>query len=290
MANAMNGLVMNEVAAAFLGRGLEAALEGFWKFCGQRGQDEEELHHLFQEYYYDHQVDVPEDKAPPKRSLAKKTASATTGTTTRKPSIKRTPATPTLPKAVNGFTVLELCNIESDAWCKKIPLSEFKKYSKERGLPVSGTKAQLISNLIKYEKAKVADEKPEEKEEPIATTLSEKVSDDEIEDPQTKMPSITIKKPKRSGKKQKYAKDKLVEPESREMVYRNGYWMVKVPDDDKYLILSSEDDDALVIGYVEEDDIAGPDDEVDVRPMTKKTIQIAQKMQLTYDIPDNLDA
>jgi hypothetical protein len=276
------GLVMNEVAAAFLGRGLEYALEGFWKFCGQRGQDADELFDLFQEYYYDHQVEVPEDKAPPKRSLAKKAAKKT---------VKKVTSVEALPQAVDGITVLKLCNIENDAWCKKVPLSEFKKYSKERGLPVSGTKAQLISNLIKYEKAKVSSsdgDKPDE--EPIETTSSDKVSDEEeIEEFKTKKPSITVKKPKRSGKKQKYANDKLAEPESREMVYRNGYWMVKVPNDDKYLIMSSEEDDALVIGYVEGDDIAGPDDEVDVRPLTKKTIQIAQKMQLTYDIPDNLD-
>jgi hypothetical protein len=267
-------LVMNKVAADFLCKGLKTALEGFWEFCKERGQDGDKLSSLFQEFYYDHQEDVPEETAPPKRSLAKKT--------TAKKTVKE------LPQTVDGLTSLKLCNIENEAWCKKIPLSEFKKYSKERGLPVSGTKAQLISNLIKYEKTKAGtsgDDKPVE--EPVA---SENISsdDEEIEEFKTKKPSITIKKPKRSGKKEKYAKDKLVEPESREMVYRNGYWMVKVPNDDKYLVMS-EEDDTLVIGYVEEDDIAGPDDEVDVRPLTKKIILIAQKMQLSYDIPDNLD-
>lgn len=293
MTNTMtHGFVLNEVAAAFLYKGLESTLEGFFKFCGQRGQDEDELFELFQEFYYGCQRDVdpkdykPEKKASPKKQPAKKP-------------VKKTNAVEDLPQTVNGMTILKMANLETDSWCRKIPLSEFKKYSKERGLPVSGTKAQLISNLKKYEKSKedalVANEEPEEAVEKETFTSSKDKLEEDVESEnedcvETKKPLISIKKPKRSGKKQKYARDKLAEPETRELEYKSGYWMVKVSEENLYLVMSSDKPDSLAIGYVENDDLDGDDKEVDVRPLTKKVIQMAQKLQLPYDIPDDLDA
>lgn len=265
---------MNAFVKAVFFDGISSGFEGFFKFCkDKKGYDFDELNGLFKEYFEIEEDLVLKNKSPNKQSKK----------------ANKENFNEDLPKAVDGITSLKLCNIENETWCKKIPLSEFKKYSKERKLAVSGTKAQLISNLIKYEKEKASFEEKPTMVLNIEPTVQTDDSDIDVEESKTAHPSITVKKPKRCGKKQKCAKDKLAEPESREMVYRNGYWMIKVPNDDKYLIMDSEEDDALVIGYVKEDDIDGPDVDVDVRPLTKKTIQIAQKLQLLYDIPDNLD-
>ena len=147
---------------------------------------------------------------------------------------------------------------------KKLP--ELKEYARERGIHVSGTKAQVIENLLNYEKEQVGGEEEED--------------EGEFE--------ITVMKPK--------TKKRLAEPADKpsyNIVERYGYKLIIV--ESQYFVIDEEDN---ITGYidVEEEEAAAAAAEdssyefnVDVHQLTKEQCELAKKMRLNYIAPSNLD-
>ena len=144
---------------------------------------------------------------------------------------------------------------------KKLP--ELKNYARERGLPVSGTKAQLIENLLNYE---------EEQEG------AEAKFDYEEEDL-----NIHIKKPKTKGKKMCEPADK---PKYK-VENMHGVDMIYSSKLDGWLILDND----VVVGWTSADDEANAkkDEEVNIYALNKDMCEAATELGLAFEVPDNLD-
>ena len=152
---------------------------------------------------------------------------------------------------------------------KKLP--ELKKYSKERGLPVSGTKAQLIENLLNYEK---------EQDGGASDAKLDSVEEEDL--------GIQIKKPK--GKEQK-GKD-LREPADKhkyEVETKHGVQMIHYSKLDGYFVLNDKN---VVVGWVCSDDEANAeeDERVNILALDKTTCELAKELGLEFEVPENLDA
>jgi len=144
---------------------------------------------------------------------------------------------------------------------KKLP--ELKALAKERGLAVSGTKAQVIENILNYEK------------DQEGTSAEQPECEDDL--------NIEIKKPK--------TKQKLCEPATTkkyEIIQRHGLKMVEYNPLDGCFVLDANN---VVVGWVHRDDdeIADEDDGVDVRALDKYSCEMAKELGLKYEVPDNLD-
>ncbi|UUT40450.1 hypothetical protein [carnivorous sponge associated iridovirus] len=144
---------------------------------------------------------------------------------------------------------------------KKLP--ELKALAKERGLAVSGTKAQVIENILNYEK------------DQEGTSAEQPECEDDL--------NIEVKKPK--------TKQKLCEPATTkkyEIIQRHGLKMVEYNPLDGCFVLDANN---VVVGWVHRDDdeIEDEDDGVDVRALDKYSCEMAKELGLKYEVPDNLD-
>lgn len=281
-----------------------ASLRGFFEFCEeQNGVKADDLNNLFNQYFAingseataeatkakpaakkapakkatpkktkdievsesdadsdDEDISVSSKKEAPK-ALAKKAApeKKTPKPTTRKPSGKGKDAKP----RDEQTPVADL-----DLNKKKLP--ELKDYARERGLPVSGTKAQLIENLLNYEK---------EQEGSPAEAKLDSVEEEEEEDL-----GIQIKKPKTKGKK-------VCEPADKpkyEVEYKHGVNMIYYSKLDGWFVLNNKD---VVVGWVHSDDEANAekDECVDIRALDKDACEVAKELGLEFEVPENLD-
>jgi hypothetical protein len=265
---------MNSLVSCF-----GASLRGFFEFCEkQNGVKADDLNNLFNQYFavsdapakpakkaskthnlsdsesdesYDDDTSVSSKKAVKvkKAADAKKEKPAA-----RKPSGKSKDAKP----RDEQTPVADLNK-------KKLP--ELKEYAKERGLPVSGTKAQLIENILNYEKEQEGgspDDGFVEEEEDLG---------------------IQIKKPKRGGKK-------MCEPADRPKYVvqeKHGVKMIYYSKLDGWLILNDKD---VVVGWAHSDDEANAeeDERIDIRALDKAACEVAKELGLEFEVPENLDA
>ncbi len=149
----------------------------------------------------------------------------------------------------------------------KRKLPELKEYARERGIHVSGTKAQVIENLLNYEKEQVGGLEEEEEEQF----------------------EITVMKPK--------TRKRLSEPADKpryDIVKRYGYRLIIA--ESQYFVIDEDDN---ITGYIdgeEEEDAAAAAAEdssdefnVDVHQLTKEHCELAKKLGLNFIVPSNLD-
>jgi len=245
-----------------------ASLDDFFRFCeSENGVKAEELHHLFKKFFSDDKFAAK----PVKKEVAGTSAGSGKATqespkkASRKPSGKKPEA-----KGRDEQTPLMLADLNNAAWAKGKKLAELKTYTKERGLPVSGTKAQVIENLAKYEheQGSSSDEDVQVEEEDLG---------------------IKIKQPKTRTHKLAVPLDKPVV----EIEYKYDRHLVKC--DDIFLVVDGDgkSGDVNVIGYITEeqydDTNENDEDAIDIMELNKDIIQIAQKKGLECILPDNLD-
>lgn len=233
---------------------LSTSLGGFFEFCEvQNGVKADDLLSLFNQYFeIDANATHPAQnikkapKKPPSSQAPKKEV--------RKPSGKNTTT-----KSRDEHTPIN--NIDLNK--KKLP--ELKDYARERGIPVSGTKAQLIENLLAYENKHHDHDHDQD--------LSD-VSEEDL--------AIKIIKPK--GKK-------LCEPANKpkyDVEMRHGVNMIHYPKLDGYFVLNDKD---VVVGWVHSDDEADVDEDeaVPIRELNKKLCEMAKELKLEFDVPEHLD-
>jgi hypothetical protein len=268
--------------------GIGSSLRGFFEFCEeQNGVKADVLDELFTQYFVDG-ASAPKTKAHVNE--ARRTyhdlsddsddddTSVASSSSTKKAPVKKAPAKP---KAVpvkkaaprkpsgKGKDVKprnEQTPLPSDL--NKNKLNELKVYLKERGLPVSGNKAQLIENLLTYEK----DYEKDHDEAPAELDAVEEEED----------LGIQVKKPKTKG-------HKLCEPATKKKYkseMRHGYKMIQHTD--WYFVLNNND---VVVGWVDNDDEADVDidDSVNIRALKTHICEKAKELGLEYEVPDNLD-
>jgi hypothetical protein len=264
------------------------SLRGFFEFCEeQNGVKADDLSGLFNQYFVvngatkkaqakktvselelsdsdesnDEDIFVSSSKkasaAPKKFASAKKTKDASAKAAARKPSGKGKEVKP----RDEQMPVADL-----DLNKKKLP--ELKEYARERGLPVSGTKAQLIENLLNYEK--------EQEDSPIDKQL------DAVEEADL---DIQIKKPKTKNKK-------VCEPADKpkyEVEEKHGVKMIYHSKLDGWFVLNDKN---VVVGWVLSDDEvnAEEDESVDIRALDKDVCEFAKELGLEFEVPENLDA
>ena len=152
---------------------------------------------------------------------------------------------------------------------KKLP--ELKDFSRERGLPVSGTKAQLIENILNYEKEQ--DDSPYPDDPTVSVVEEEDLG-------------IKINKPKIKAKNKK-----MCEPADRpkyEVEEKHGVKMIYYNKLDGWLILNDKD---VVFGWAHADDEmnAEKDEHIDIRALDKKVCEAAKELRLDFEVPENLD-
>jgi hypothetical protein len=244
------------------------SLRGFFEFCEeQNGVKADDLNSLFNQYFainapkielsdYDDSDDeakAPATKkaAPVKKTPVKKEPKAAA----RKPSGKGKETKP----RDEQTPVADL-----DLNKKKLP--ELKEYARERGLPVSGTKAQLIDNLLNYEK--------EQEDSP-----AEKLDSVEEEDL-----GIQIKKPKTKGKTYEPADKPKYEVEEK-----HGVKMIYYSKLDGWFVLNDKN---VVVGWAHSDDEANAEEDecVDIRMLDKDICEGAKELGLEFEVPENLDS
>lgn len=269
---------MNSLVSCF-----GASLRGFFEFCEkQNGVKADDLNNLFNQYFavsddapskpakkaskthnlsdsesdesYDEDTSVSSKKAVKAKKAAEKTPAKKEKPSARKPSGKSKDAKP----RDEQTPVADLNK-------KKLP--ELKEYAKERGLPVSGTKAQLIENILNYEK---------EQEGGSPDDPSGFVEEEEDL-------GIQIKKPK---------KKKMCEPADRpkyNVEERHGVKMIYYSKLDGWLILNDKD---VVVGWAHSDDEANAeeDERIDIRALDKAACEVAKELGLEFEVPENLDA
>jgi len=274
------------------------SLRGFFEFCEeQNGVKADDLNNLFNQYFAINGSEgtgtaeatkaKPAKKAPAKKAKkAKKTVKSVEllsdsdsdedtsvsskeapapkapakKPTARKPSGKGKDAKPRDEQtSVTGLDLLK----------KKLP--DLKGYSRERGLPVSGTKAQLIENLLNYEKEQ---EGAEAKQEGAEAKL-----DSEDEDLR-----IQIKKPKTKGKK-------VCEPADKPkyvIEHKHGVDMINSSKLDGWFVLNNNN---VVVGWVHSDDEANAevDEDVEIHALDKHVCEVAKELGLEFEVPENMD-
>jgi hypothetical protein len=259
------------------------SLRGFFEFCEeQNGVKADDLSALFNQYFAvngttkkapakkddptlelsdsddseDEDISVSSSKKAPaaKKAVIKKTQVKEASPNARKPSGKgkearhRDEQTP-----VAGLDLNK----------KKLP--ELKEYARERGLPVSGTKAQLVENILYYEE-----------QEGSSTEKIDFVEEDL---------GIQIKKPKTKGKKTCEPADKP----KYEVEEKNGVKMIYYSKLDGWFVLNEKN---VIVGWVHSDDEANAeeDERVDIRALDKDVCKVAKELGLEFEVPDNLDS
>lgn len=273
MATNMNSLVIS----------FGASLKGFFEYCEeQNGVKADDLNNLFSQYFA-----LDSDAAPAKKAEAKKAPKKTVkdielsgSDSSKKVSAKKAEAKKVEPKKAaarkpsgkgkdakprDDQTPLGDLDLNK----KKLP--ELKEYAKERGLPVSGTKAQLIENLLKYE----------QEHDGVPADKLDSVEEEDL--------GIQIKKPKTKGKE---LKGNLREPADKpkyEVETKHGVKMIQYSKLDGYFILNDKD---VVVGWVHSDDEenAEEDELVNTRALDKTVCELAKELGLEFEVPENLDA
>ena len=266
---------MNSLVSCF-----GTALRGFFEFCEkQNGVKADELNTLFNQYFTISGSDAAlvveaVKKSPSKKTAPKKTvknesdesddedtssakkdpAKEAPKGTARKPSGKGKE-----PKPRDEHTPVT----DIDMNKKKLP--ELKEYARERGLPVSGTKAQLIENIFNYEKEQ--QDSPADKLDSIEQDLS-----------------IQIKKPKTKGVKTFEPADKP----KYEVEDKHGAKMIYSSKQDGWFVLNANN---VVVGWVHSDDEANAeeDESVDIRALDKEACKMAKELGLEFEVPENLE-
>ena len=234
------------------------SLGGFFKFCEkqQKQMKADDLNNLFKQYFAiesDDSDDEDTSKEAPKEAKKVKKASPPKA---RKPSGKGKEAKPRDEQT-------PVANLDLNK--KKLP--ELKEYARERGLPVSGTKAQLIENIHEYEN-----------KNPEADKLYSVEEEENL--------GIQIKKPKTKNKKMFEPADKpkydVEEMHGIKMIYNNKL--------DGWFVLNDKED--IVVGWVHSDDEANAeeDESVNIRALDKKICEIVKELELDFEVPENLDA
>jgi hypothetical protein len=262
---------MNSLVSCF-----RASLGGFFEFCEeQNGVKADDLNNLFNQYFaIDGSVTPkvkPAEKAWVKKAASKKTVrelsdsddedmsvspkKAPVKKTTRKPSGKDT-------KSRDKQTPVNDIDLNK----KKLP--ELKEYARERGLPTTSTKAQIIENILNYEKMQEA---------------SSAVTDNKIDSEEDL--GIQIKKP--NGKKTCESID--MSDYEFEIEEKHGLRMIACADLDGWFVLNDKD---VIIGWVCRDDeaFAEDDEPVNVRALDKDVCEVAKRHKLEFEVPENLDA
>lgn len=241
---------MNSLVSCF-----GSSLRGFFEFCEeQNGVKADDLNNLFNQYFAINGSEATAEapKAPAKKAPKKEVEGGKVKPTARKPSGKGKDAKPRDEQTpVAGLDLNK----------KKLP--ELKDYARERGLPVSGTKAQLIENLLNYEKGSPVEAKLDSEEEDLG---------------------IQIKKPKTKGKK-------VYEPADKpkyEVEYKHEANMIYYSKLDGWFVLNNKD---VVVGWVHSDDEANAekDERVDIRALDKDACEVAKELGLEFEVPENLD-
>jgi hypothetical protein len=262
------------------------SLKGFFEFCEEQnnGVKAEELNALFNQYFEINDADTapvevvkpkkaPAEKVAPKKttkehdlsdnddddvssSSKKKPAKKPAKETVKEPAKARKPSSKGKHvKPRDEQTPVDDLNLEK----KKLP--ELKEYARERGLPVSGTKAQLIENILNYEK----EQDPAEQDPANNHSVYEDVVDEDVDK------DLVIKKPKTKSKKTCELDDKpkyIIED-------KHGLRMIHHNKLDGWFVLNDKD---VVVGWVcSDDEIDAEDDE-------------SVNMGLDFDPPENLDA
>jgi hypothetical protein len=247
--------------------GIGSSLRGFFEFCeGQNGVKADVMDDLFAQYFGG-AAKKAHDSDDAKKAPAKKAHDDSDSDDAKKAPAKKAkpPARKPSGKGKDMKPRDEQTPLPADL--NKNKLNELKVYLKERGLPVSGNKAQLIENLLTYEK---------EQEDAHAPADAAEEEEEDL--------GIQVKKPKTKGQK-------LCEPATKKkytIEERHGHKMVYYSCLDGYFVL---DDKNVVVGWVFTDDEADVeiDDRVDIRTLQKEHCEMAKELGLEYEVPDNLD-
>lgn len=243
--------------------GIGSSLQKFFEFCEEEeGVKASVMDDLFNRFFGSEAKPKAKKTKKPKKSKAQVHSLSDSDDSDNETSVITTPkARKPSPGKKDLKPRDEQTPLPADLNKKK--LNELKVYLKERGLPVSGNKAQLIENLLAYEK-----EQEDAPPQPEPET--------EEEDP------IQVKKPKPKGKK-------LCEPATK-MKYtiekRHGHNMIQTHDG--CFVLNDED---IVIGWVNTDDMIDIDEDesVNMQALRKEQCEIVKGFNLEYEVPENLD-
>jgi hypothetical protein len=129
---------------------------------------------------------------------------------------------------------------------------------------MSGTKAQLIENILNYEK-----------EQEGSSTEIDSVEEDL---------GIQIK-PNTKGKKTCEPADKP----KYEVEEKHGVKMIYYSKLDGWFVLNEKN---VIVGWAHSDDEANAeeDERVDIRALDKDVCEVAKELGLEFEVPDNLDS
>lgn len=253
---------MNSLVSCF-----GASLRPFFDFCEkQNGVKADDLNDLFNQYFA---VNTPVTKAKKTHEMSGSESESCDEDTSvsSKKVVKKKAAEPRKPAArkPSGKSAKPRGEQTPVADLNKKKLPELKDYARERGLPVSGTKAQLIENILSYEKEQEGSSDPASVEEEDL--------------------GIQIKKPKTKPRK-------MYEPADRpkyEVVEKHGVKMIYYSKLDGWFILNDKD---VIVGWAHSDDEANADEDerIDIRALDKKTCKVARELGLEFEVPENLDA
>jgi hypothetical protein len=245
---------------------LGCSLKGFFEFCEKT--DGMQANHMMDLYYKYYSDDTPKPVTPKPvtpKPLAPKPVSPKPVSPIHafidNPPRKNDKNNIAKPRAEQ--TVIDCSNLG------KKKLSELKDYARERGVPVSGTKAQVIETLEKYESNYNTGGS-------AAIESDDKGNDFDIE---LKRPTTTMSSDEETDDKLKYT-----------VVERHGIKMIDGGDLNISwnFVLNNKD---VVIGWVEKDEDSNTlnDDKVNIHQLDKKKCEFAKKCHLTYELPENLD-
>lgn len=259
------------------------SLRGFFEFCEeQNGVKADDLSALFNQYFA---INGTTKKAPAKKAPTLELSdsdsddsededtSVSKAPAAKKAVIKKTQVKEASPKAAarkpsgkgkearNRDEQTPVAGLDLNK--KKLP--ELKEYARERGLPLSGTKAQLIENILKYEK----------EQEGSSTEKIDSVGEDL---------GIQIKKPKTKGKKTCEPADKP----KYEVEEKHGVKMIYYSKLDGWFVLNEKN---VIVGWTHSDDEANAeeDERVDIRALDKGVCEVAKELGLEFEVPENLD-
>lgn len=248
---------------------IRSSLQGFFEYCEvQNGIKVDELNNLFKQYFETSTTanndildsnDDNIDEKPVKKSQLVKKKSPPSPVKTSQISRKMSGKKDLKPRSEQ----IQIASIDLNK--KKLP--ELKEYSRERGLKVTGTKAELIENLRIYENDQ------ENTSDQLDDDVTEEISD-----------IIEIRKPKIKSRNLAEPADKL----KFTIMERNDIKMVLATDSECFFAL---DDDNIVYGWIETDEVNETDESetVNIHALTKEFCKLAKSLGLQYHTPENLN-
>jgi hypothetical protein len=240
------------------------SLRGFFEFCEKETDVKAcDLNSLFNQYFAINGNSESDDEDA---SSSKKAP------TIKKAAVKKTPTKEASPNAAarkgkgKEAKPRDEQTPVGDLDLNKKKLPELKEYARERDLRVSGTKAQLIENILNYEK---------ERGSPAENL--EAVEEEDL--------GIQIKKPKTKGKK-------VCEPADKpkyEVEEKHGVKMIYYSRLDRWFVLNDKN---VVVGWANSDDEANAEEDecIDIRALDKDACEVAKDLGLDFEVPENLDS